>query len=71
VTTVLIRGPELEMAQRLVSYAAPARTGQRAAARPGHVIEGTHMAAVASPPTDIVDQWGMQSFPASDPPANW
>ncbi|HET7071912.1 MAG TPA: hypothetical protein VFI40_13890 [Nocardioides sp.] len=20
---------------------------------------------------DIVDQWGAQSFPASDPPANW
>jgi hypothetical protein len=20
---------------------------------------------------DIVDQWGEQSFPASDPPANW
>jgi hypothetical protein len=20
---------------------------------------------------DIVDEWGLQSFPASDPPANW
>ena len=20
---------------------------------------------------DMVDQWGMDSFPASDPPANW
>jgi hypothetical protein len=20
---------------------------------------------------DIVEEWGMQSFPASDPPANW
>jgi len=25
----------------------------------------------ARPPIDIADQWGMQSFPASDPPSNW
>jgi hypothetical protein len=23
------------------------------------------------PARDIVDEWGVQSFPASDPPANW
>jgi hypothetical protein len=28
-------------------------------------------ADAALPPDDIVDQWGLQSFPASDPPANW
>jgi hypothetical protein len=22
-------------------------------------------------PHDVVDEWGVQSFPASDPPANW
>jgi hypothetical protein len=39
------------------------------------------MAPVAEPDTtkvpewdvawDLVDQWGAESFPASDPPANW
>jgi hypothetical protein len=24
-----------------------------------------------SPVWDMVDEWGAQSFPASDPPANW
>ena len=38
------------------------------------IPEMAEMAAIgtaAGPPIDIVDQWGMQSFPASDPPANW
>lgn len=33
------------------------------------VVERTHRPAWC--PEDIVDEWGAQSFPASDPPANW
>lgn len=28
-------------------------------------------AADPEPAPDILEEWGMQSFPASDPPANW
>ncbi len=27
--------------------------------------------AVSGEAWDIVDEWGLQSFPASDPPSNW
>jgi uncharacterized protein (UPF0210 family) len=45
------------------------------------VLEPTRVVIVdlsVSPPAergtgriDIVEEWGIQSFPASDPPANW
>ena len=41
---------------------------------PALVPRGAEIAVepVASVPgTDIVHEWGLQSFPASDPPANW
>ena len=32
---------------------------------------GRRRRAEAPIPVDVVDQWGIHSFPASDPPANW
>jgi hypothetical protein len=37
----------------------------------GPIADQVRKAASTRPTTDIVEEWGMQSFPASDPPMNW
>jgi hypothetical protein len=39
--------------------------------RPDPVAAGMTDGSAVDPAWDIVDQWGADSFPASDPPANW
>jgi hypothetical protein len=38
---------------------------------PTSTRDGLDPAGPAGPAWDLVDEWGAQSFPASDPPSNW
>jgi hypothetical protein len=67
--TVLTRSTGLEIPARPVE--APLTTRVGAGRTVGPRLEAVLVRSAASPPIDIVDQWGEQSFPASDPPANW
>jgi|tagenome__1003787_1003787.scaffolds.fasta_scaffold20878156_4 hypothetical protein len=46
----------------------PPRGGDEEARRP---LAGPRLTTATDTSADIVDEWGRQSFPASDPPANW
>jgi len=60
VQLTLTRTPEPEIAQ-IEAVELPVVASGRIA------VTGTEPASAA----DIVEEWGIQSFPASDPPANW
>jgi hypothetical protein len=71
--TVVIRSTPLKAPARLRVASLAPRAGWRRNARPRPVgaLVRVGVRPDADPPVDIVDQWGEQSFPASDPPANW
>jgi hypothetical protein len=38
---------------------------------PVEIVDGTRTNVERNTSIDIVEEWGVQSFPASDPPMNW
>jgi len=62
VQLTLSRGPRSEHFRQVTVIAAQPSPSRRPPRRNGPARAREY---------DVVDEWGMQSFPASDPPANW
>jgi hypothetical protein len=69
-TSSLHRGATFRQIRVLGMQADPTADGGRVG---GDVLDlrPPRKARPETPSGDIVEEWGMQSFPASDPPANW
>jgi hypothetical protein len=73
-TLTLARGPAVRSRSVATTelQAAPVETlGRPRTIGAGLAPRQEREARTTQPPIDIVDEWGLQSFPASDPPPNW
>lgn len=59
------------MTLTLTAAPAPAPAPARLVAAPHPARRPATTTRPVNPPHDLVHEWGVQSFPASDPPANW
>jgi hypothetical protein len=66
------RGGTARRAAALALSAAARRTRTGDRPRDDILLDASPVIADPEPARiDMVDEWGMQSFPASDPPSNW